>query len=158
MYVNGRFTIRRSIPAVKAPDNHWRGGWVGLKAGLDSLEKRKIYCCWREAYHDDLSCFTHKKSTFKFLDYFWKELRRGTVYGIGFVNGQRTVEWALHGASVYQRHMISYVWRNICRGHHHSVTSEGNLCESNRIVKLVRLALLFWAGRAASCRRNVSCL
>jgi hypothetical protein len=31
----GRFT-----PGEKAPGTHWIGGWVGLRAGLDDLEKR----------------------------------------------------------------------------------------------------------------------
>jgi hypothetical protein len=26
----------------RAPGNHWIGGWVGPRAGLDSAEKRKI--------------------------------------------------------------------------------------------------------------------
>ena len=59
---------------------------------MDFLEKTKLYCCWREAYHDDLSCFTHKKPTLKFLDCFWKDLKKGTVYGIGFVNGEQLSE------------------------------------------------------------------
>jgi hypothetical protein len=33
----GRFT-----PGEKAPDTHWIGGWVGPRAGLDDLEKRKF--------------------------------------------------------------------------------------------------------------------
>jgi hypothetical protein len=33
----GRFT-----PGDRAPGNHWRGGWVDLRAGLDELEQRKF--------------------------------------------------------------------------------------------------------------------
>jgi hypothetical protein len=33
----GRFT-----PRERAPDTHWIGGWVDLRAGLDDLEKRKF--------------------------------------------------------------------------------------------------------------------
>jgi len=33
----GRFT-----PRERAPDIHWLGGWVGLRAGLEALEKRRI--------------------------------------------------------------------------------------------------------------------
>jgi hypothetical protein len=33
----GRFT-----PGEEAPGTHWIGGWVGPRAGLDALDKRKI--------------------------------------------------------------------------------------------------------------------
>jgi hypothetical protein len=33
----GRFT-----PGEKAPGTHWIGRWVGLRAGLDYMEKRKF--------------------------------------------------------------------------------------------------------------------
>jgi hypothetical protein len=36
----GRFT-----PREIAADNHWIGGWVGPRAGLDVVEKRKILRC-----------------------------------------------------------------------------------------------------------------
>jgi hypothetical protein len=29
-------------PRVRAPDYNWIGGWVGPRAGLDVVEKRKI--------------------------------------------------------------------------------------------------------------------
>jgi hypothetical protein len=33
----GRFT-----PGERAPGTHWIGGWVGHRAGLDDVEKRKF--------------------------------------------------------------------------------------------------------------------
>jgi hypothetical protein len=33
----GRFT-----PGERAPGTHWKGGWVGPRAGLDDVEKRKF--------------------------------------------------------------------------------------------------------------------
>jgi hypothetical protein len=33
-------------PEEGAPSTHWIGGWVGPRAGLDTLEKRKISHCW----------------------------------------------------------------------------------------------------------------
>jgi len=33
----GRFSLREG-----APGTHWIGGWVGLKAGLDTVAKREI--------------------------------------------------------------------------------------------------------------------
>jgi hypothetical protein len=33
----GRFT-----PEERAPGTHWIGGWVGPRAGLDEVEKRKF--------------------------------------------------------------------------------------------------------------------
>jgi hypothetical protein len=30
------------IPGERAPVTHWIGGWVGPKAGLDDVEKRKF--------------------------------------------------------------------------------------------------------------------
>jgi hypothetical protein len=32
----------RFIPGERAPSTHWIGGWVGPRAGLDDLEKRKF--------------------------------------------------------------------------------------------------------------------
>jgi hypothetical protein len=34
-------------PEEMVPDTHWIGGWVGLGANLDAVEKRKVFCpCW----------------------------------------------------------------------------------------------------------------
>jgi hypothetical protein len=41
---SGRF-IRRE----RAPDTHWIGGWVGFRAVLDTVVKRKIPSPWRES-------------------------------------------------------------------------------------------------------------
>jgi hypothetical protein len=40
----GRFT-----PRERAPGTHWRGGWVGPRAGLDAVVKRKIPSPRRES-------------------------------------------------------------------------------------------------------------
>jgi hypothetical protein len=32
----------RVTPGERAPGTHWIGGWVGLRAGLDDVEKRKF--------------------------------------------------------------------------------------------------------------------
>jgi hypothetical protein len=32
----------RLTPEERAPSTHWIGGWVGPKAGLDNVEKRKF--------------------------------------------------------------------------------------------------------------------
>jgi hypothetical protein len=32
----------RLIPEERAPGTHWIGGWVGPRAGLDEVEKRKF--------------------------------------------------------------------------------------------------------------------
>jgi hypothetical protein len=34
----GRFTSKE-----RAPSTHWIGGWVGLRAGMDAVVKRKIH-------------------------------------------------------------------------------------------------------------------
>jgi len=36
------FTPRPLYPRRTAPDTHWIGGWVGTRAGLDTVVKRKI--------------------------------------------------------------------------------------------------------------------
>jgi hypothetical protein len=60
----GRFTSERG------PGTHWIGGWVGPRAGLDAVEKRKILPCreqnpgrpscssslYRLSYPDSLEC------------------------------------------------------------------------------------------------------
>jgi hypothetical protein len=35
----------RFIPGERALGTHWIGGWVGLSAGLDAVEERKILHC-----------------------------------------------------------------------------------------------------------------
>jgi len=42
MEVSGQFHTR-------APDNNWIGGWVGRRADLDSMVKRKIPSPYRES-------------------------------------------------------------------------------------------------------------
>jgi hypothetical protein len=34
--------LGRFILGGKAPRTHWRGGWVGLRTGLDAVDKRKF--------------------------------------------------------------------------------------------------------------------
>jgi hypothetical protein len=36
------------IPLETGPGIHWIGGWVGLRAYLETVEKRKISCFFRE--------------------------------------------------------------------------------------------------------------
>jgi len=41
MEVNGQLHFSSSFTLeVKAPSNHWMGGWVGPRAGLDEVAKR----------------------------------------------------------------------------------------------------------------------
>jgi hypothetical protein len=42
MEVSGQFhTLAALLPGKKAPGTHCIGGWVGLRASLDAVEKRK---------------------------------------------------------------------------------------------------------------------
>jgi hypothetical protein len=43
----GRFT-----PTEDASGTHWMGGWVGLRGGQNTVEKRKIYFTCQETNHD----------------------------------------------------------------------------------------------------------
>jgi hypothetical protein len=36
------FTPGRFIPGERSPGTHWIGGWIGLRAGLDDVKKRKF--------------------------------------------------------------------------------------------------------------------
>jgi hypothetical protein len=38
----------RFTPGERVPGNYWIGGWVGPRANLDAVAKRKIPCPYRE--------------------------------------------------------------------------------------------------------------
>jgi hypothetical protein len=43
--VGGEWSASRPVrftPGERAPGTHWIGGWVGPRAGLDDVEKRKF--------------------------------------------------------------------------------------------------------------------
>jgi hypothetical protein len=42
-------------PGERTPGTHWIGGWVGLRAGLDVVEERKIFHCG-ESNPDRAAC------------------------------------------------------------------------------------------------------
>jgi hypothetical protein len=42
MGVSGQFHAQASLPSRKEPITHWIGGWVGPRAVLDVVVKRKI--------------------------------------------------------------------------------------------------------------------
>jgi hypothetical protein len=42
MEVSGQLQATAALlPRKRAPNTHWRGGWVGPRAGLDAVDKRK---------------------------------------------------------------------------------------------------------------------
>jgi hypothetical protein len=45
--------LGRFDPKRKCAGSHWIRGWVGLRAGLDAAEKRKISCPDRESNSDN---------------------------------------------------------------------------------------------------------
>jgi len=47
--VSGQFHALATLPPEKSPSNHWLGGWVGSRAGLDVLGRRKIFWSCRES-------------------------------------------------------------------------------------------------------------
>jgi len=44
LYVSGRFTLRESVPGT-----YWIEGWVGRRAGLDAVAKKKNLHTCRES-------------------------------------------------------------------------------------------------------------
>jgi hypothetical protein len=42
MKMSGQFQVRPLHPRETAPGIHWIGGWMGPRARLDAMEKRKI--------------------------------------------------------------------------------------------------------------------
>jgi hypothetical protein len=43
--VGGKWTVSRLscfTPGERAPGNHWIGGWLGPRTGMDDVEKRKF--------------------------------------------------------------------------------------------------------------------
>jgi hypothetical protein len=45
MGVSGqRHALAALYPRGKDPGTHWIGGWVGLRAGLDAVARKKILC------------------------------------------------------------------------------------------------------------------
>jgi hypothetical protein len=49
MQVSDQLHVPVALPPGRAPGTHWIGDWVGLKAGLDAVEKRKISCACQES-------------------------------------------------------------------------------------------------------------
>jgi hypothetical protein len=44
---SGQHHAATALPPGKSLDTHWKGGWVGLRASLDCIEKSRISCpCW----------------------------------------------------------------------------------------------------------------
>jgi hypothetical protein len=41
MEVGGQYHALATLPLGKRPGTHWTGGWVGLRAGLDSCGKSR---------------------------------------------------------------------------------------------------------------------
>jgi hypothetical protein len=48
--------LGRFNPGERAPGIHFIGGWMGSKAGLDAMEKRKISCFCRESNRGCRAC------------------------------------------------------------------------------------------------------
>jgi hypothetical protein len=60
-------------PRVRFPGSHWIGGWVGLRAGLDAVTKKKYHCpCW-ELNPDRLA--SSLVSVLTELPWFWSSKR-----------------------------------------------------------------------------------
>jgi hypothetical protein len=49
MEVSGQLHAPATLPPEKEPVTHWIGGWVGLRAVLDGVVKRKIPSPRRES-------------------------------------------------------------------------------------------------------------
>jgi hypothetical protein len=47
-----RFTTRPLYPQGKSPGTHWIGNWVGSRAGIEALAKRKIPTSCRDTNLD----------------------------------------------------------------------------------------------------------
>jgi hypothetical protein len=51
--VSGRLRAPAALPPEERdPDIHWIGGWVGSRAGSDTVAKRKIPSPFRESNHN----------------------------------------------------------------------------------------------------------
>jgi hypothetical protein len=49
------FTPMSLCPKIRRRSTHWRESWVGPRAGLDDLEKRKHSCLCRELNYNSLT-------------------------------------------------------------------------------------------------------
>jgi hypothetical protein len=49
MEVGGQHNAPTTLPPREDPDTHGLGDWVGRRAGLDILEKRKFSCLSRDS-------------------------------------------------------------------------------------------------------------
>jgi hypothetical protein len=46
-------------PRKRSSSSHWIGGWVGLRAGLDTEAREQILCLYRESNHGCPVCSRH---------------------------------------------------------------------------------------------------
>jgi hypothetical protein len=49
MQVSGQLHTPAALPSGRSPGTHWIGGWVGPRAGLDAVVKRKIPTPYRDS-------------------------------------------------------------------------------------------------------------
>lgn len=48
MNVSSWFHDQAALLPENSHRTHWMGGWVGLRTNMDSVQKRKIPCTYRE--------------------------------------------------------------------------------------------------------------
>jgi hypothetical protein len=85
----GRFTSTE-----RAPGSYWIGGWVGPRAGLHAVQKRKLSCPCREQFLGELSIIQNDNAG---------DLIKKFIFALFLflIIGPLKAQWLLHVSSVF---------------------------------------------------------
>jgi hypothetical protein len=91
----------RFIPRERVPRTHWKGGWVGSRAGLDDVKKRKIFP-YKNSNSDPLGRPPRNQSLYRLTYPESSDFNRGAMNpkGIAYSFVVKYISISVNGVSV----------------------------------------------------------